>query len=58
MDKTKQIENLKISINNKDCQEKQMILESIKSIFEQENSISKPWNNLNERENRILENYI
>ena len=58
LDKSKQIENLKISINSKDSQEKQMILESIKSIFEQENSMSnKPWNNLNESVNRILENY-
>ena len=57
LDKTKQIENLKISISSKDDQEKQKILESIKSIFEQENSMSKPWNNLNESVNRILENY-
>ena len=61
LDKTKEIENLKLSINSrnksKDSQEKQMLLESIKSYFEQEGSLNKPWSNLNESLNRILENY-
>ena len=59
LDKTKEIENLKISMNSKskDSQEKQMLLESIKSYFEQEGSLSRPWSNLNESLNRILENY-
>jgi chromosome segregation ATPase len=34
-----------------------MLLESIKSYFEQEGSLSRPWSNLNESLNRILENY-
>ena len=61
LDKTKEIENLKLSINSrnksKDSQEKHMLLESIKSYFEQEGSLNKPWSNLNESLNRILENY-
>jgi hypothetical protein len=59
LDKTKEIENLKMSKNSKskDSQEKQMLLESIKSYFEQEGSLSRPWSNLNESLNRILENY-
>ena len=57
--KTKEIENLKNSMNSKgkDSQEKQMLLESIKSYFEQESSLNRPWSNLNESLNRILENY-
>jgi hypothetical protein len=59
LDKTKEIENLKMSKNSKskDSQEKQMLLESIKSYFEQEGSLSRPWSKLNESLNRILENY-
>jgi len=60
--KTKEIENLKISLNSIDSQNNQMLIESIKTIFEQENnsvknSVNRPWNNLNESLNRILENY-
>ena len=55
--KTKEIENLKLSLNNKDNQENKILIEKIISIFEQENSINRPWNNLNESLNRILENY-
>ena len=60
--KTKEIENNKISINSMDSQENKMLIESIISIFEQENnsmknSVNRPWNNLNESLNRILENY-
>jgi len=59
--KSKEIENLKMSINSKDSEEKKMLIESIKSIFEQENSIkfslNRPWNNLNESLNRVLDNY-
>jgi len=61
LDKTKEIENLKLSMNSrnksKDSQEKYLLLESIKSYFEQEGSLNKPWSNLNESLNRILENY-
>ena len=35
LDKSKEIENLKISINNRDNNEKEKLLESIKSIFDQ-----------------------
>ena len=59
--KTKEIENLKMSMNSKiksiDDQEKKKLLESIKSYFEQEGSFSRPWSKLNESLNRILENY-
>ena len=55
--KTKEIENLKLSLSNKDNQENKILIEKIISIFEQENSINRPWNNLNESLNRILENY-
>ena len=60
--KTKEIENLKISLNSIDSQNNQMLIESIKTIFEQENnsvknSVNRPWNNLNGSLNRILENY-
>ena len=61
LDKTKEIEILKkSSINNQDSQK---LIESIKSVFEEcsiknsKNSVNKPWNNLNESLNRILENY-
>ena len=61
LNKTKEIENLKMSMNSKiksiDDQEKKMLLESIKSYFEQEGSFSRPWSKLNESLNRILENY-
>ena len=61
LDKKKEIENLKLSMNSrnksKDSQEKYLLLESIKSYFEQEGSLNKPWSNLNESLNRILENY-
>jgi len=61
LDKTKEIENLKMSMNSRsksrDSQEKQMLLESIRSYFEQEGSLNKPWSKLNESLNRILENY-
>ena len=61
LDKTKEIENLKLSMNSrnksKDNQEKYLLLESIKSYFEQEGSLNKPWSKLNESLNRILENY-
>ena len=60
--KKKEIENLKTSINSMDSQKNQMLIESIISYFEQENnsgkiSVNRPWNNLNESLNRILENY-
>ena len=59
--KTKEIENLKLSINRKDNQENKILIEKIISIFEQENnmkiSINKPWDNLNESLNKILKNY-
>ena len=60
--KTKELENLKMSINSMDSQNNQELIKSIISIFEQENnsmknSVNRPWNNLNESLNRILENY-
>ena len=59
--KTKEFENLKLSINSKDNQENKILIEKIISIFEQENnmkiSINKPWDNLNESLNKILKNY-
>ena len=60
--KAKEIDILKESANSKNNQENKMLIESIISIFEQENnnmknSVNRPWNNLNESLNRILENY-
>ena len=57
LDKTKEIENLKLIMNSKDNKEKDNLIESIKSIFEQDNDNNKPWGNLNESINRILDNY-
>ena len=59
--KEKEIKNLQLSVNSKDNQENKILIESIISIFEQENSvknsINRPWTNLSESINRILENY-
>ena len=57
LDKSKEIENLKISINNRDNNEKEKLLESIRSIFDQENSNSKNMDNFNKNVNTILDNY-
>lgn len=59
LDKSQEIENLKISINSKDNEERKSIINSIKSIFEEDdiNENYKPLNNLSESVNKILENY-
>ena len=57
LNKSKEIENLKISINNRDNNEKEKLLESIRSIFDQENSNSKNMDNFNKNVNTILDNY-
>ena len=58
LNKTKEIEILKKESLN--IQDSQKLIESIKSVFEEsniKNSVNRPWNNLNESLNRILENY-
>ena len=59
LDKSQEIENLKISIKSKDNEERKSIINSIKSIFEEDdiNKNYKPLNNLSESVNKILENY-
>ena len=59
LDKSQEIENLKISIKSKDDEERKSIINSIKSIFEEDdiNKNYKPLNNLSESVNKILENY-
>ena len=60
MNKNKEIEKLKESLNNKEGEGKKKLKESIKDIFEQENikDSVKPWDNLNESINRIIDNYL
>jgi len=58
LDKTKEIEILKKeSINNNN--DSRLLIESIRSVFGSSirNSFNRPWSNLNESLNRILENY-
>lgn len=57
--KSQEIENLKISIKSKDNEERKSLINSIKSIFEEDdiNKNYKPLNNLSESVNKILENY-
>jgi hypothetical protein len=59
LDKTKEIEILKKSSIN--SMNSKMIFESFITVLDKENStrnsMNKPWNNLNESLNRILENY-
>ena len=57
--KDKEIETLKSNINSKDEQGKKSLVESIRSIFEKDNSSDsyKPWNSLSESVNKILDNY-
>ena len=60
LEKTKEIENLKYSI--KDSQDNQKFIESIitylgESSVKNSSVNNRPWNNLNESLNRILENY-
>ena len=59
LDKSQEIENLKISIKSKDNEERKSIINSIKSIFEEDdiNKNYKPLNNLSESVNKIIENY-
>ena len=57
LDKRKEIENLRLIINRKDNKEKDNLIESIKSFFDQDNDNYKPWENLNESINHILDNY-
>ena len=59
-DKDKELENYKITLNNKDSDEKKILLESVKSIYDKENSTNnyKPWENLTESVNRICKNFI
>ena len=60
LNKDKEIEELKASLNNKEGQGKKILKESIKLIFEQENvkDSIKPWDNINESINRIIDNYL
>ena len=59
LDKSQEIENLKISIKSKENEERKSLINSIKSIFEEDdiNKNYKPLNNLSESVNKILENY-
>ena len=59
IDKSKEIENLKLSILSKENEEKQNLLQSIKTIFdkENENSSDKHFENLSESVRKIFENY-
>lgn len=60
LNKDKEIEELKASLNNKEGQGKKNLKQSIKLIFEQENvkDSIKPWDNINESINRIIDNYL
>ena len=60
LNKDKEIEELKASLNNKEGQGKKILKESIKLIFEQENvkDSIKPWDNINESINQIIDNYL
>ncbi len=59
MDKAQEIENLKNSIKSKDNEEKKSLINSIKSIFEEDEKKNnyKSLNNLSESVNKIIENY-
>ena len=60
LNKDKEIEKLKESLKNKEEEGKKNLKKSIKDIFEQENIKDnvKPWDNLNENINRIIDNYL
>ena len=55
--KNKNTEKLKSSIRTGTGNSKDDLLESIKSILEEEENNSKPWRNFNNSINRIIENY-
>ena len=59
MSKNKEIEKLKESLKYKEGEGKKILKKSIKDLFEQENikDSVKPWDNLNENINRIIDNY-
>lgn len=59
IEKTQEIENFKKSIKSKDNEEKTSLINSIKSIFEEDeiHHSYKPLNNLSESVNKIIENY-
>ena len=58
-EKTQEIENFKKSIKSKDNEEKTSLINSIKSIFEEDeiHNSYKPLNNFSESVNKIIENY-
>ncbi len=57
LEKSKEIEDLKLSIVSKDNEDKKKLINSIKEIFGKENSNEKSITNLNESVHKILDNY-
>ena len=60
-DKCKKLENMTMSLNSMEGREKQMLIESIKSIFSQDSANTTtniPWNSLYNDINKILDNYM
>lgn len=59
LDKSQELESLKLSIKSKENEEKKSLINSIKSLIEEDDTSSsyKPLSNLSESVNKIIENY-